>query len=187
MFPFVREAVSNLFSKPSTVEYPFKVKESPAKPGYRGRISYDPEKCVNCGTCIKVCCPGSITREYEDVEGGQKITYTFDLTSCTFCATCQDFCEEGAIKLTDDYHMVARDAKELRVIGSRIKEANAGVLTCNQENCIYCGLCMRNCPESAITVDRASKSWAVDHDKCVQCGKCISKCPKKVLSFESAQ
>ena len=77
--PFLKEAVSNLFSKPSTVEFP-KV-SSEAKPNYRGRIAYDPEKCVNCGMCIKVCSPAAITRTTEDVEGGEKITYEFDLTS----------------------------------------------------------------------------------------------------------
>ncbi|MBQ6259863.1 MAG: 4Fe-4S binding protein, partial [Firmicutes bacterium] len=106
----------------------------------------------------------------------------FDLASCTFCGTCQDFCEEKAVTLSDDYLMFAENKEDLIVSGTRIKEKVKGKLTC-ADGCIYCGLCARNCPENAITVDRASKSWSVDHDKCIQCGKCISKCPKKVLSF----
>jgi formate hydrogenlyase subunit 6/NADH:ubiquinone oxidoreductase subunit I len=181
ILPFLREASKNLFSKPSTEAFP--AAPAPAKPNYRGRISYDPEKCVNCGMCKKVCSPAAITTEIEEVEGGQKITYHFDLTSCTFCGTCQDFCDEKAIVLTDDYLMVAENKEDLIVSGSRIKPVVKGKLTCDTTNCIYCGLCARNCPEEAITVDRATKSWTVDHDKCIQCGKCISKCPKKVLSF----
>ena len=181
-FPYLKEATRNLFSKPSTVEYPFKVKESPAKPNYRGRISYDPEKCVNCGTCIKVCCPQAITVTTEDVEGGQNITYEFDLKSCTFCATCQDFCEEGAIVLTEDYHMVDTDPAKLVVRGTRFKEKTDDVLGCNGD-CIYCTICARNCPHGALTVDRAAKVWDVDYEKCVQCGICVGKCPKKALSF----
>ena len=77
-FPFLKEALSNVVSKPSTVRFP--AVNVDAKPDYRGRIAYDPEKCVNCGSCIKVCSPQAITRTYEDVEGGQKITYEFDLT-----------------------------------------------------------------------------------------------------------
>lgn len=181
-FPYLKEATKNLFSKPSTVEYPFKVKESPAKPNYRGRISYDPEKCINCGNCIKVCCPSAITVITEDVEGGQNITYEFDLKSCTFCATCQDFCEEGAIVLTEDYHMVDTDPAKLVVRGTKFKEKTDDVLGCNGD-CIYCTICARNCPHDALTVDRAAKVWDVDYDKCVQCGICVGKCPKKALSF----
>ena len=153
-FPFLKEAFFNLFSKPATVQFP-KVNVD-AKPGYRGRISYDAEKCVNCGMCIKVCSPGAITRVKEPVEGGDKITYTFDLISCTFCAMCQDFCSTKAIKLTEDYHMVACDSKDLVTTGSRIKQKPNGKLTCG-DACVFCGLCMRNCPEGAIQVVRAEK------------------------------
>ena len=181
-FPFIREAISNVFSKPSTRNFPAENVE--AKPNYRGRIVYDAEKCVNCGNCVKVCSPTAITRKYEDVEGGQRITYTFDLTSCTFCGTCQDFCDEGAIVLSPDYHMVAEKASDLVVSGTRFA-AKKGKLI-NSDACVFCTLCAKVCPQDAITVDRKEKLWLVDYDKCVQCGKCIAKCPKKSLSFEEA-
>ena len=183
MFPFAKKALSNLFSKPSTVPYP--EVEAPAKTAYRGRIAYDPEKCVNCGMCIKVCSPGAIERTaVPDPEaGGEHITYTFDLTSCTFCGSCQDFCSTKAIVMTEDYHMVAEDARDLRVEGTRFKKDVKGRLTCDQDLCVYCGLCARNCPENAITVDRASKTWMLKEEECVKCGRCIEKCPKKCLSF----
>ena len=127
MFPFAKKALSNLFKKPSTVRFP--EVEVDAKPAYRGRIVYDPEKCVNCGMCIKVCSPGAITRTVEEVEGGEKITYDINLTSCTFCGTCQDFCGTKAISLSDDYHMVAEDPKDLIVTGSRIRKKVAGRVT----------------------------------------------------------
>ncbi len=182
ILPFLKEAIHNLFTKPSTVEYPFKVPEMPPAPGYRGRIFYDADTCVNCGECIKVCSPMAISREFEDVEGGQRITYIIDMTSCTFCGTCQDVCETGAIRLTQDYHLTGTKYEDFLIIGTRIKKTVKGDLTC-ADGCIYCGLCAKVCPSDAITVDRADKSWTVDHDKCVQCGLCITKCPKKVLSF----
>lgn len=183
-FPFIKEATKNLFSKPSTVQYPNKVTESPAKPNYRGRIAYDAEKCVNCGSCIKVCCPGAITKEIEETSEGKKITYSIDLTSCTFCGTCADFCNEGALRMTEDYHMVATDVKNLIVTGTRIQK-NLGSLKKN-DDCVYCTLCAKQCPQGAITVDRAEKLWAVDDSKCVKCGICISKCPKKALEFRAS-
>ena len=182
MIPFLKVAVKNLFSKPSTVEYPNKVTESPAKEGYRGRIAYDAEKCIGCGKCMKVCCPGAITRSEETAPGGKNITLTFDLTSCTFCGTCADFCDDGAIKMTEDYHMVGTCPEDFLVSGTRFK-AMGGTLTCS-DACVFCTLCAKKCPNGAITVDRAEKKWEVTPDKCVQCGICVDNCPKKALSFQ---
>ena len=182
MFPFLKTAVLNLFRKPSTEQFP-----NPADEGlgnYRGRISFNPESCVDCGECIKVCAPTAITRVEEKVEGGSNITRSFDLTSCTFCGTCQDFCNEGSIKLTKDYHMVAEDTKDLIVSGTTFKKEITGKITCDLDGCIFCGLCMRNCPKEAITVDRKEKKWEINYDECIKCGICIGKCPKKVLSFQ---
>jgi len=123
IFPYLKHAVKNLFQKPSTVEFP--KTDVAAKPGYRGRIAYDPAKCLNCGLCMRVCGPGAITRTVEEVEGGQNITYSFDLTSCTFCGMCSDFCSKKAIVLTDDYHMVATDIKDLIVSETFFKEKKA--------------------------------------------------------------
>ena len=132
--------------------------------------------------CIKVCGPIAITRTSEDVEEGEKITYEFDLTSCTFCGMCQDFCTTKAIEMTTDYHMVAEDPKDLVVRGERIKKKVAGKLTCS-DSCVYCTLCAKQCPEGAITVDRANKTWEIDREKCTLCGICVDACPKKSLSI----
>ena len=184
MFPFFGTAIGNLFEKPSTEKFP--CPEDMGMKGYRGRISFDGTKCVDCGMCIKVCAPMAITREVEEVDGGYNIKREFNLTSCTFCAYCQDFCSTKAIQLTQDYHMVAEDPEDLIVKGETFKKKVLGKLACDVDNCVFCGLCMRNCPEQAITVDRATKTWSVNHDECVKCGLCIEKCPKKVLSFKEA-
>ena len=183
MFPFLKVAITNLFKKPSTVKYPGV--EAPAKPAYRGRIEYDGDKCVNCGMCKKVCSPGAITTVEEETPEGKDIHYTFDLTSCTFCGMCQDFCDEKAIKLTADYHMVETDSAKLVSTGTCHKKAVKGKLVCGSD-CVYCTLCAKKCPNGAITVDRANKTWVVDESKCTKCGICVSTCPKHALEFAAA-
>ncbi len=59
-----------------------------------------------------------------------------------------------------------------------------GEIAIDQENCIHCGLCSRNCPAEAILTDRKIKFWAINPDLCLHCGACISRCPKNALSFE---
>jgi len=179
-YPFLKIAVKNLFSKPSTVLYPFVPVD--VRPDYRGRIEYYPEKCINCGMCQKVCSPQAITTVEETTPDGKDIHFTFDLTSCTFCGTCEDFCEHGAIRLSQDFHMASEDVNDLMVKGTCHKSMPKGKLICNS-NCIYCGLCAKKCPQEAITVNRAEKIWEVDVAKCTKCGSCVAACKKDALEF----
>ena len=181
-FPFAKEAVKNLFSKPSTVPFP-KV-DVPAKPGYRGRLSFNPEKCANCGLCVRVCSPGAITvqTEVNEAINTEYITRTFDMTSCTFCQTCEDFCDTGAIKLTEDYHMAVTDPSQL-IISGTVTRWKAFDYPKVGEGCVFCTLCAKSCPNGAITVDRANKEWDIDTSLCAQCRICVNKCPKKCLTM----
>lgn len=207
-FPFMKEAISQLFSKSSCAMYP--AVPSEAAPDYRGRIVYHPELCIACGMCERVCSGNAITRSVEHLEDGRdKITLTFNLGSCTFCATCADFCTKHAIEFTGDYHMVATKEEDLLVSGSFIKAApkkkapaaakpencSAQVQTGapgvkpredgkpvnDQSRCVYCTLCAKKCPAEALTVDRTAKTWTLDEDKCVSCGTCAQVCPKNCI------
>ena len=118
--PYVREALTQVFSKPSTEKYPFVKKEAPA--GYRGRIKFHPERCINCGMCIRVCSPGAIVRTVEKQEDGDLVTMEFHMDSCTFCQMCSDFCAKHSIEMTTDYEMVATDPKDLIETGTFLKK-----------------------------------------------------------------
>ena len=48
MLPFIKEAVTQLFSKPSTEKYP--AVDAPAPEGYRGRIVFHADRCISCGS-----------------------------------------------------------------------------------------------------------------------------------------
>lgn len=208
-FPFVKEAISQLFSKPSCAMYP--AVPSEAAPNYRGRIVYHADKCIGCGMCERVCSGNAITRTVEKTEEGDKITLTFNLGSCTFCATCADFCSRKAIELSGDYHMVATKEEDLLVTGSFIKKPpvkkaapapaakpatpaapsetpavevkprDDGKPVSDPSRCVYCTLCAKKCPTGAIEVDRANKTWKLDDEKCVACGTCAEACPKKCI------
>ena len=88
-FPFVKEALTQLFSKPSTIAFP--AAPSPAKPNYRGRIVFHPDKCISCNMCERVCAGQAITHTSEPCEEGERITRQFYLGSCTFCSHCASF------------------------------------------------------------------------------------------------
>ncbi|WP_346665402.1 ferredoxin family protein [uncultured Mailhella sp.] len=55
-------------------------------------FAIDPEKCVNCGTCVKIC-PLDVFRAGETTP---EICYRED---CQSCFLCQIYCPKDAIKV----------------------------------------------------------------------------------------
>jgi len=49
------------------------------------------------------------------------------------------------------------------------------------EECIKCGLCLRNCPKNNITFENG---YAVFHSKCMLCLRCIHICPKNAIRYK---
>lgn len=49
----------------------------------------------------------------------------------------------------------------------------------DDDKCIKCGLCTRNCKSSCIDY----KNGTVDHSRCVTCGNCIEKCNKDAIYY----
>ncbi|MCR5451034.1 MAG: 4Fe-4S dicluster domain-containing protein [Lachnospiraceae bacterium] len=52
------------------------------------------------------------------------------------------------------------------------------------DQCIGCGMCVRACPSSALTVDKNAGKWTINRFDCIACGFCVEKCPKKCLSMQ---
>ena len=195
-FPFVKEAISQLFSKPSCAMYP--AVESIAAPRYRGRIAFDPTKCINCLMCERVCCGGAITHTVEKTEEGDKITRSFNLGCCTFCAHCMDFCSHGAIQLTQDYHMIATKEEDLIVSGTFIKKPPVKKAVPPKP---AAPAAATPAPAAAAPAAEAPKAEAApaespkprddgkpvqDPAKCVYCTICARKCPAGALTVDRA-
>ncbi|MCR5054580.1 MAG: 4Fe-4S dicluster domain-containing protein [Lachnospiraceae bacterium] len=50
------------------------------------------------------------------------------------------------------------------------------------DQCIGCGMCVRACPSSALSVNKNEGTWTINRFDCIVCGYCVEKCPKKCLS-----
>jgi NADH-quinone oxidoreductase subunit I len=88
------EAMKNLFSKPFTKKYP-KEKIEPF-PRFRGRLRYEPKKCIGCRKC-EISCPPKAIRFI------RKRKINIDMQKCIFCGYCQDVCPTKAIIWTGDF------------------------------------------------------------------------------------
>lgn len=66
---------------------------------------------------------------------------------------------------------------------SEMKKKTDGFPSVN-ENCIHCGLCAKNCPVGALTVDRETKTWSINKSACILCGTCAEKCKKDAITLD---
>jgi formate hydrogenlyase subunit 6/NADH:ubiquinone oxidoreductase subunit I len=120
--PYIKEAIKNVFQSPVTNKYPHVKPEVPKD--YRGKLKFNPDLCVGCGMCMRVCSPSSITKDVKNIEDAQEITLNFDMTSCTFCKMCADFCAKKAIDFTQEYSLIgtADDRSAFMVSGTFVKK-----------------------------------------------------------------
>lgn len=120
--------------------------------------------CTGYGNCKNVCPFDAI----EIVDGIAKVNP--DL--CKACGKCVAECPKHLIELVP--------ADEVCVVQCSSKDRGVDVKKVCQAGCIGCGLCARNCPADAITVE--NNIAHIDQEKCTHCGVCKEKCPVKIIS-----
>lgn len=188
-FKIGKVVMKSLFKKPATLMYPVVPRQWEERT--RGQISISEADCIACGICAKKCPANAITVDRN------KSTWSIQRMQCIQCNCCVEVCpkscltmenqytEPGPEKVVDTFDIPKKEKKAAPKKDGGAADAGSadGGLKCNLDDCIYCGLCAKNCPCDALTVDRKEKVWKVDTDACVECGACIEKCPKKCLSL----
>ncbi len=124
MFAVAKELLKQLFKKPETNPFPTKFTpknvtkllekvgkgnakinppvETPA--GFRGRMSYERDKCIKCHQCIKVCPTGAL-----EIDKDGKIKH--HVARCCFCSQCVDICPVKCLHMTDEFLISSYDKK----------------------------------------------------------------------------
>ena len=54
----------------------------------------------------------------------------------------------------------------------------------NTGSCVACGVCIKECPKTAISIFRGSYA-VVDGNSCVGCGICEKNCPAGAIKVEA--
>ena len=190
---YIKQAVANLFKPPVTSEYPLAPKTFCQ--GVRGRVVNDVSQCILCGMCERSCPSGALTVDRKTGE------WRINPFACIQCGACVEACPKKCLSMDPHYAMPGLEKTEIILTavkkegGSEVKKTvaaqNAAMLAMDDRShivnnvmkCIFCGMCERNCPAGAITVDRRNRTWRINLEACVNCGTCIDNCPRKCLSL----
>jgi len=53
----------------------------------------------------------------------------------------------------------------------------------NEEMCVGCGVCVEECPMSAISM--IDETACISDEKCIRCGRCHDVCPEEAVRHDS--
>lgn len=122
--------------------------------------------CMGFGTCVKVC-------PFDAIHLADGIAVV-DSDACKACGKCVEACPNKLIELVP-FRAVQKVQCNSNEKGKAVREA------C-EAGCMGCGICAKNCPSGAITVE--NNLAKIDYETCTGCGTCAEKCPRKVISCQ---
>ena len=111
-----------------TTRYPAEREQMPE--GFRGRPVLDDRTCLSeqgCDACVQVCLPAALElKEVADSDDGEvSLHLTLDYARCIMCGLCVTACPTGALRMTEDYELAARQREDLRI--TNVLERASGI------------------------------------------------------------
>jgi bidirectional [NiFe] hydrogenase diaphorase subunit len=144
-------------------------------------VVWDQEKCIACGSCAFICPTEAVTmsdNQGKRVISTPSVRMEFPLKACAKCGN-----------LYAPEKQVAYMAKKGRLPIERFElcpdcRTEQSTTYSIMETCPGCGLCVKICPQQAITLKGKKQPVELDITKCVRCGKCFEVCKVKAIAVK---
>ncbi|MGE5344057.1 MAG: 4Fe-4S binding protein [Candidatus Omnitrophota bacterium] len=108
MLPLILGTVAR---KPATLLYPFEPAQVPEK--FRGKLKFDPERCIGCKICMRECPAKAI--EIEKIGEEKKFKAVVYLDRCIYCGQCCEACPKQALENTTEFELAHFQRDKLKV------------------------------------------------------------------------
>lgn len=157
----------------ATYSYPFEPYLVPE--GFRGKPSYDYEKCIGCTACAVACPSNAINVKLN--EDKTKLVWEFNCARCIYCGRCDEVCPTNAVMLSSEFETAVRFDKE------NLKERGELDVEC----CQVCNHPFTTTKLIAYDIERLKRcGW--DEETLAQKVDYIRTCPecKKNIAVENA-
>lgn len=108
--------LKTMFSKKVTYAYPDEPLKMPDR--FRGIQHFDPDKCIVCNQCARICPTQCITmsgKPNPDPEKKGRVIDTYDINFeiCILCDLCTEVCPTEAIVMTNNFELAVYSRDEL--------------------------------------------------------------------------
>ena len=106
MFKLLRE-----IAKTGDVTTKYPAVRFPVSHDFRGRVEYNPKRCIACAACTIACPANALTMVTDPVAGTR--TWMLNYGRCVLCARCEEVCPTEAIVLSGEFELAVRTKADL--------------------------------------------------------------------------
>jgi TPP-dependent indolepyruvate ferredoxin oxidoreductase alpha subunit len=174
---------------------PDRVREAFAKLGLTEKAS--PPKIIDLPPRPPNLCPGCTHRAFYYALNSVNQHINCDSTKCVGCGICEQKCSLEKTKVSNPsksrIHVINKKATTCQACtnapctvscpqGALSKSVQTGLIIVNETKCDGCGICTKNCPHNAITLDSTTQKVLIC-DTCQGDPVCVKHCPKHALTL----
>jgi NADH-quinone oxidoreductase subunit I len=129
--------LKNLTEKKVTYAYPDVPIDMPDR--FRGVQHFDPDKCIVCNQCVRICPTECITltgKPNPDPTKKGKVIDTYDINFeiCILCDLCTEVCPTEAIVMTNNFELATYSRDDLFKNMEWLSDNNTNVRSVNSTN-----------------------------------------------------